>query len=117
MKAISIKQPYAGWIATGEKTLETRRWRTTHRGPLLIASCVSPRDIGPAGVAICTVNVVSCRRMTPEDEAKARFPFDPKLFVWELEGATPVENVPIRGLPGLYNVDDALVRPSSSSTK
>lgn len=114
MKAISLKQPYAGWIATGEKTLETRTWRTSHRGSLLIVSCATPSDLGPAGVSICTVNVTGCRRMAPEDEARARVPFDPKLWVWELEGVVPVAPVPVRGLPGLYEIDEALVRPSAT---
>lgn len=38
MKAISIHQPYAGLIATGAKTIETRPWATKHRGPLVICS-------------------------------------------------------------------------------
>ncbi len=104
MKAISIRQPYAGWIATGEKTLETRTWKTGHRGPLLIVSTLSPRDLGPAGVSICMVVVTGCRPMTPADEMKAKVSFDPKLWVWELEDAMPVQPVPIRGLPGLYEV-------------
>lgn len=38
MKAISIKQPFAGLIATGQKRLETRTWSTDYRGPLLICA-------------------------------------------------------------------------------
>ena len=36
MKAISIQQPWASMIVFGFKPVENRKWRTTHRGPLLI---------------------------------------------------------------------------------
>lgn len=35
-KTLTVKQPWAGLIASGVKTVENRTWRTTHRGPLLI---------------------------------------------------------------------------------
>ena len=36
MKAISMRQPYAGLVAVGEKRIETRLWETKHRGLLAI---------------------------------------------------------------------------------
>ncbi|MCE9533962.1 MAG: ASCH domain-containing protein [Planctomycetes bacterium] len=36
MKALTIKQPWAGLIAAGIKPIENRTWRTWYRGPLLI---------------------------------------------------------------------------------
>jgi len=36
MKALSVKQPWANKIASGEKTIEVRTWYTHYRGPLLI---------------------------------------------------------------------------------
>jgi hypothetical protein len=36
MKAITLKQPYASFIAHGIKTVETRSWQTHHRGLLAI---------------------------------------------------------------------------------
>lgn len=36
MKAISILQPFAHLVVMGEKRLETRKWETAYRGPLLI---------------------------------------------------------------------------------
>lgn len=47
VKAISIKQPFAGLIAYGKKTLEIRTWATKYRGPLLI--CAS-KTIYPGNV-------------------------------------------------------------------
>jgi ASCH domain len=36
MKALTIKQPWAGLIAAGLKPIENRTWATKYRGPLLI---------------------------------------------------------------------------------
>ncbi|MCA9418448.1 MAG: ASCH domain-containing protein [Candidatus Omnitrophica bacterium] len=36
MKAISIRQPFAHYIVTGDKKIEYRSWRTNYRGPILI---------------------------------------------------------------------------------
>jgi hypothetical protein len=34
MKALSVKQPWANMIASGKKTIETRKWPTDYRGVL-----------------------------------------------------------------------------------
>lgn len=36
MKAITLSQPWASLVALGVKTIETRSWGTTYRGPLAI---------------------------------------------------------------------------------
>ncbi len=36
MKAITISQPYASLIASGEKWVENRTWPTNYRGPIAI---------------------------------------------------------------------------------
>ena len=36
MKALTIHQPYAHLIVTGDKLVENRTWATHYRGPLLI---------------------------------------------------------------------------------
>jgi len=36
MKALTISQPWASLIASGEKFVENRTWRTNYRGPLAI---------------------------------------------------------------------------------
>lgn len=36
VRALSLHQPWASLIAVGAKTIETRSWRTEHRGRLLI---------------------------------------------------------------------------------
>ena len=46
MQALSLMQPWASLIVMGVKTIETRRWQTGHRGPLLIHA--SQRKAGAA---------------------------------------------------------------------
>jgi hypothetical protein len=36
MKALSVRQPWAGLIVAGLKDIENRTWTTRYRGPLLI---------------------------------------------------------------------------------
>ena len=41
-RVLTIKQPYAGLIVMGLKTLETRSWTTSYRGKLLIHASAKP---------------------------------------------------------------------------
>jgi hypothetical protein len=43
MKALTLYQPWASLVALGHKTVETRKWATTYRGPLAIHAGISPR--------------------------------------------------------------------------
>jgi hypothetical protein len=45
MKALSVKQPWADLIASGQKTIETRNWYTPYRGNILICSSKEPDKI------------------------------------------------------------------------
>ncbi len=51
MKALTIRQPWASLIAHGVKTIETRSWKTSYRGPIAIhagAKRPAPGDqLGP----------------------------------------------------------------------
>lgn len=38
MKCLSIRQPFADFVADGLKTAESRVWETSYRGPLLICA-------------------------------------------------------------------------------
>ena len=80
MKAISLHQPWASMIARGEKTIETRWWRTHYRGDLLICSTKKPSYSNlPCGFAIAIVDVYDCipyemdhAKAAGFNEAKAR---------------------------------------------
>lgn len=48
MKAITIWQPWAEFVATGIKKNETRSWATKYRGPIAIHAAVKPiRQVVP----------------------------------------------------------------------
>ncbi len=72
MKALSLIQPWATLVASGNKTIETRTYRTHYRGDLLICASktVSPEhpelsaEMFPKGVALCIVRLVDCVPMT-----------------------------------------------------
>ena len=68
MKALSLHQPWATWIATGAKSIETRTRPVSYRGPLLICSTKRPPeatdpgytrpDEFPLGVAVAVAELV-----------------------------------------------------------
>ena len=107
IKALSVRQPYASMIENGDKTIETRTWRTAYRGPLLICACAAPcpeePDL-PTGVALCIVDLLEIRKMTSLDERAAFVPFDENLYAWEIVNARPVERIFVRGMPGLFDI-------------
>lgn len=104
MKAISVNQPWANLIVSGEKTIETRKWPTKHRGKLLIVSSRSP-NIAPAGYAVAVVEVVDCRPMVPADEKAALCKVYPGAYSWVLKNIRRIEPFPVKGQLGLYEVD------------
>ena len=106
IKAISLHQPWASWIAEGKKTIETRMWPTRYRGPLLIVSTRSPKVAGyPLGKALCIVQLVNCRPMTKADEDAAMCNWEPGRYAWELADIQPIEHFAVRGSQGFYEVD------------
>ncbi len=110
MKAISLHQPWASLIADGFKTIETRHWPTSYRGPLLICSTQNPKILSyPLGMALCIVEVVGCRPMTSADENAASCAWYPGAYAWLLEDIYKIEPFPVRGSQGFYKVDDRLI--------
>ncbi len=103
VKALSVKQPWANLIASGQKTIETRLWSTEHRGPLLIVSSRVPK-IDPAGYALAIVDLVECRPMIASDESAACCALYPHAFAWVMRDIRKIEIFPVRGKLGLYEV-------------
>jgi hypothetical protein len=101
VKALSIKQPWANLIASGEKTIETRTWATEYRGELLLVSSKTPK-IEPAGCALAIAQLVDCRPMTRVDEAAARCELYPGAFAWVLRDVRAIEPFPVKGSLGIY---------------
>ncbi len=105
MKALCIKQPWASMIAIGEKTIETRLWRTSYRGDLLIVASKNPKIPGfPSGQAIAIATLVDCRPMTKQDEVEACCKVYPGAYSWVLEDIRAIEPFDVKGKPGLFEV-------------
>lgn len=119
MKAISIRQPWAGMIARGQKTIETRTWTTKYRGPLLIVAGrqidyaalrelrlagVSPTTLFPQGMAIAVVELYDVKTMAAEHEGAAFVKSRPGLFAWYLRGLRTFEPFSVKGRLGLFDV-------------
>ena len=113
MKALSIKQPWATMIATGEKTIETRTWSTKYRGRLLICSGKTPvaqilRVTTPdmlLGMGLCTVNLVNVRPYLESDCTASCCDYCPNAYAWVLEDIRPLQPFPVKGMLRIFDVD------------
>lgn len=104
MKALSLREPWAGLIRSGKKTIETRTWSSRYRGEVLI--CASKLPASPlAGQAVAVAKLVDCRPMTKADEAAAGCELYPKAVAWILEEIRPIRPFPVKGTLGLTDVD------------
>lgn len=122
MRALTVRQPFARRIVTGEKGIENRVWRIKYTGPLAIHSGVRADygaldwEKGIVGVALMTgcheaselcrareCSVIGGQEQGMQPEGK-------RLFHWEL--TEPIQfNVPVAcaGKLGIWEVpDDAI---------
>jgi len=104
MKALSIKNPWADMIASGQKTIETRVWQTNHRGPLLICATKQPPG-ETSGMAVAVADLVDCRPMTKEDGVAACIGLYSGAFAWVLSNVRKIKPFPVRGQLKLFDVD------------
>lgn len=123
MRALSVRQPFAEWIADGSKTIEFRTWLTHYRGPLVIVSSAlvhsserareqykAAKDAMPLGVTVCIVNLVDVRTWRPDDAPAARIAggFREGL-AWVLDRPRRVRPTQIKGRTMLYEMPENLV--------
>jgi len=107
MKAISVHQPWADRVASGVKTIETRRWWTHHRGELLICSTQRPCDTPGVyyGSAVALVELLNCAPMTVADEQAAGCALYAGAFAWVLGNIRRIVPFPVRGEHRLFDVE------------
>ena len=104
IKALSVKEPWASMIRSGEKTIETRTRKTNYRGPLLIVASKNPP--GPfAGKAVAVCRLVGCRPMQDVDETSTCCRRYPGAYSWMLQDVYAIDPFPVRGCLGLYDVE------------
>jgi hypothetical protein len=103
-KAISLKQPWANLVASGKKTIETRKWATKYRGDLVICSSRNPK-IEPYGKAICIVELYDIKPMRKEHEEKACIKVYPKAQAWFFRNIRPINPpIPVKGQLNIFDL-------------
>jgi hypothetical protein len=104
-KAISLKQPWANLVASGKKTIETRKWTTAYRGELVICSSQKPQ-INPAGYALCIAELYHIEPMKKKHEKKACIKTYPGAYSWFLKNIRPIKPpIPIKGRLGVFDLN------------
>lgn len=138
MKCLSLWQPWASWMAWGVKSIETRSWYTSYRGPLLIHAAKTekgceeffntpellalwrkydkgPDDL-PFGAIIAVADLAGCRateELLPMISETVRLlgNYEPGRFGWMTRNAREfAQPIPYRGMQGLFDVPDEVVR-------
>lgn len=128
-RALSLKQPWAALLVAGRKTIEVRRWRTDHRGPVLIHAAriddprpvawdLVPDDLRPLtalrGGVIGVGELVECRTYADLDsfvadrEAHRNDPawFEPRgLFGFCFRDVRPLPFHQVPGFVRLFEVE------------
>lgn len=108
MKAISLKQPWANLVASGKKTIETRKWSTKYRGDLVICSSQNPK-IESYGRALCVVELYDIKPMNKKDENKACIKTYPGAYAWFLRNLRQINPpIPVKGSLKIFNLKLAL---------
>lgn len=130
MKALTISQPFASLIASGEKWIENRRWPTSYRGPLAIHAgkglqYLDKEELAeyPSGCVIAIARLTACVELSqianqsggPETRKRlipgtnrnwseaARHAHAEGPYCWILEDVQTIEPVPYRGAQGLWD--------------
>jgi len=123
LKALSIKQPWAGLIAHGIKTIETRIWTTKYRGDILICASKTKDQTAwdatdaelkqsPAfktGVAVCVAELYDIQPMTSAHTEKAMCGVYTKAKSWFLRNVRRIDPVPVTGKRRLFDVENDIL--------
>lgn len=113
MKALTIHPYYVHMIWFEQKTIEVRTWQTKHRGDILICSSREMMHGTIPGYALCVAELVNVRPLKKADMDAAYLPdedYRKGLYAWELENIRTIQPIPVRGKPGLFDVDDSLIK-------
>lgn len=127
MKCLSLHQPQATLMALGLKKIETRCWKTSYRGPLVIHAAKKielrpnlaiqfaiqkagflPQDL-PQGVLLCIGELIECRKITlhnrPEMPELAFGNYTPGRYMWIFKDMSKlIEPIPYRGMQRIFNI-------------
>ena len=102
MKVLTIKEPWASMILKGEKTIETRTWKTKYRGKILLHASKNPKS-NISGFIFATAEIVDCLPMIKDDEKFACCEVYPKAYSWFLNNVQPIVPIKEKGKLGLWD--------------
>ena len=127
MKALSLHQPYAELILLGRKTIETRTWRTAHRGVFALHAAwkvqgeiatlygLQPESL-ISGALVGTAEIVEMIEFDDDSWAALRdqhlVPDEHHNYRVGWRIANPrrlAQPIPMRGLPGLFPLDPEII--------
>lgn len=122
MRAISLWQPWASYLVSGEKKIETRGWPTQYRGPLLIHAAKTPQECDreerktlPFGALIGVVHLIDCRRTEEIREKLSNQEYSlgcygDGRFGWITERPMMFKDpIPYKGQQGFFEVPDSVI--------
>lgn len=127
IRAISMWQPWAYFVASDSKRYETRSFDTEYRGLLLIHAAKTKKGLplyyaGPAiphslfhyMAIICAVRLVSTHRtediidkLPPDELEKGNY--SPGRFAWKFEEVQQFKPVPYKGQQGFFYVNRDII--------
>lgn len=142
MKALTICQPYAELICTGEKRVENRTWPTRYRGPLAIHAGKSRDwltidrttehrgDVDTNGFYVNDLDfgaivaravLIECLRVEriQSGEYDEQYPWlrghehVSGPWCWVLDAVARLRAIPYRGAQGLFSVPDQLLQEAA----
>ncbi|MGE3276746.1 MAG: ASCH domain-containing protein [Vicinamibacterales bacterium] len=123
--ALTVCQPYAHLIASGDKPVENRGWPTRYRGPLLIHAGKSRAWLDEGDELVCpemafgafvaVVDLVACLPKAEPSQWGAwshllSHPHTHGAWCYVLENVRRIRPVPARGAQGLWRPDAELLR-------
>lgn len=109
LRALTVRQPWASFIAEGIKRYETRGWETSYRGRIAIHAgkrradwVATPLPLG-AVIAIATiVDIYPADAVPLSDLERSLGDFSHGRFAWELADIEVIDPVPCRGYQGIW---------------
>ena len=116
MRALSLWQPWANFVADGTKRYETRSWRTSYTGLVAIHASKNKSETrwsmletdGPFGAVVAAGRLVACHRTEDIRVSESEWEvgdFTPGRYAWELTDVVKLaQPVPLRGYQGLWNL-------------
>jgi hypothetical protein len=129
MKAISMAQPYAWLFSRGYLRIDDRRWRTNHRGPVLIHASKSfdlayyewvkrstnwplpeIQDFQHGGV-IAVAQITGCLRPSAAGGIERSHMGAPGHFGIVISTPIPMSFIPARGKPMIFELPDEILSP------